>query len=80
MVRCPFLGVLVWCHGVDVEICRYPIFIDVAIQARSKGFLGTQGSTLSLLALRRVHDWHDGLGKLIPWNQFGQHPETLQIH
>ena len=67
-----------WLLTCDVSFARYPVFIDVAIQGASKGFLGTFGSTLSLLSLRRAQDWNDGLGKLIMWNQFGEHPEAVE--
>lgn len=52
-------------HCVDFT-SRYPIFIDAVIQSRGKGFVGTMSSTMSLLAMRRVQDWNDGVGKMIP--------------
>ncbi|KAJ6615644.1 hypothetical protein B0H10DRAFT_1915811 [Mycena sp. CBHHK59/15] len=38
----------------------YPMLIDAAIQAASIGFVGTEDSTVSLLAAKRVKAWYDG--------------------
>lgn len=48
----------------------YPVFIDAVIQSAGTGFVGTQGSTMSLLALRRVMDWNNGLGKMVSCYSF----------
>ena len=58
---------------------RYPVFIDVVIQSASKGFLGTETSTLSLLSMRRTQDWNDGIGKMITWNKHNEHPESVEV-
>jgi hypothetical protein len=43
----------------------YEVFIDAAIMGKATGFVGTHGSTMSSVALRRVQDWQDGFGELI---------------
>ena len=46
---------------------RHEVFVDAVIQSGGVGFLGTRGSTMSLLAMRRTVDWQGGLGKLVSW-------------
>ncbi|KAJ7070566.1 hypothetical protein C8F01DRAFT_1106888 [Mycena amicta] len=36
--------------------------------SRGQGFIGTWGSTMSILASRRVQDWHDGVTRMIRIN------------
>ncbi|KAG8987180.1 hypothetical protein FRB90_003552, partial [Tulasnella sp. 427] len=43
----------------------YPTIIDAVVQSRGKAFVGTQGSTMSDYAARRVQDWQHGPWKLI---------------
>lgn len=43
----------------------YPTFIDAMHQSMGIGFVGTSGSTMSLVALRRVIDWNGGLGVMV---------------
>ncbi|KIO28492.1 hypothetical protein M407DRAFT_22382 [Tulasnella calospora MUT 4182] len=45
----------------------YPTFIDGMHQSMGIGFVGTEGSTMSLLALKRVMDWNGGLGVMVGW-------------
>lgn len=42
-----------------------PTLIDVVILSLGKLFIGTDESTLSILALRRVQDWNGGVGALV---------------
>ncbi|KAG2140052.1 hypothetical protein DEU56DRAFT_291167 [Suillus clintonianus] len=49
----------------------HPVFIDAIIQSNGAGFVGTRGSTMSLLALRRVQSWHDGPTRIVQWGQPG---------
>ena len=48
---------------MDVErvLFRYPVFIDAAAQSLGVGFVGTRGSTMSLMAGRRVMSWSGGV-------------------
>nr|GAT55609.1 predicted protein [Mycena chlorophos] len=46
----------------------YPVLIDAVIQSRGQGFIGTEGSTMSILAARRVEDWQDGEASLLRFN------------
>jgi len=46
---------------------RYPVLIDAVIQSSGIGLIGMYGSTMSLLAGRRVEDWHNGVYKIIKW-------------
>jgi len=41
----------------------YPVFIDAVLQSSGIGLIGTHGSTMSVLAGRRVHDWYNGVYK-----------------
>ncbi|KAG8904306.1 hypothetical protein FRC01_008790 [Tulasnella sp. 417] len=53
---------------LDDEIgTKYPTIIDAVIQSRGKAFVGTQGSTMSDYAARRVQDWQQGPWKLVRW-------------
>ncbi|KAG1905317.1 uncharacterized protein F5891DRAFT_1008767 [Suillus fuscotomentosus] len=45
----------------------YPVFIDAIIQSNGAGFVGTRGSTMSNLALRRVQTWHNGPTRIVQW-------------
>ncbi|KAG8946917.1 hypothetical protein FRC04_011344 [Tulasnella sp. 424] len=45
----------------------YPTFIDAMHQSMGIGFVGTGGSTMSLVALKRVMDWNGGLGVMVDW-------------
>ena len=43
----------------------YPTFIDAIIHSLGTGFVGTEGSTMSLVAGRRVEDWNGGVVKMV---------------
>jgi hypothetical protein len=43
----------------------YEVFIDAGALAGADGLVGTQDSTMSLLALRRVHEWRGGVGRMV---------------
>lgn len=43
----------------------WPTLIDAACQSMAAGFVGTEGSTMSLLALKRVREWNGGVGVLV---------------
>jgi hypothetical protein len=49
----------------------YPVLIDTAIQSGGKGFVGTDRSTVSLLAARRVEAWNDGVVRSVMWGRAG---------
>ncbi|KAM6498742.1 hypothetical protein JOM56_006690 [Amanita muscaria] len=38
----------------------YPVLIDAVVQSNGAAFLGTDVSTMSTMARRRVQSWHDG--------------------
>ncbi|KAJ7282067.1 hypothetical protein C8J57DRAFT_1299363 [Mycena rebaudengoi] len=50
---------------------RYPIFIDAVFQSQGIGFVGTQRSTVSTLARKRVSSFHDGVSRLVEWGKMG---------
>jgi len=58
-------------HVADDTVNRYgrwyPLLIDAVIQSSGIGLIGQHGSTMSLLAGRRVEDWHDGVYKDVKW-------------
>ncbi|VDB86576.1 unnamed protein product [Peniophora sp. CBMAI 1063] len=45
----------------------YPVLIDAVIQSSGVGLLGTPGSTMSLMAGRRVMDWYHGEYHDVRW-------------
>ncbi|KAG0699739.1 hypothetical protein DFH29DRAFT_854523 [Suillus ampliporus] len=45
----------------------HPVFIDAIIQSNGAGFVGTRGSTMSVVARRRVQSWHDGPTRTVNW-------------
>ncbi|ESK90926.1 hypothetical protein Moror_16427 [Moniliophthora roreri MCA 2997] len=45
----------------------YPPLIDAAIQSRGVGFVGTDRSTMSLVAKRRVENWYNGVTRMVRW-------------
>jgi len=45
----------------------YPVLVDAVIQSSGVGLIGMDGSTMSLLAGRRVQDWHNGVFKNVKW-------------
>ncbi|KAL0574626.1 hypothetical protein V5O48_007322 [Marasmius crinis-equi] len=42
----------------------YAPILDVAIQSMSIGFVGSRGSTFSLVSARRVEEWNDGIFRM----------------
>lgn len=44
------------------------MFIEVAIQGFATGFVGTQGSTMSLVAQRRVEHWQGGVARTMSFS------------
>lgn len=50
----------------------YPVLIDAVIHSsRAVGFVGTDRSTFSILAARRVDFWHDGPVRMVKWGKPG---------
>ncbi|KAF9245804.1 hypothetical protein BU15DRAFT_40619 [Melanogaster broomeanus] len=49
----------------------YPLLIDAVLQSSGAGFVGTQGSTMSNVAKRRVESWHDGPTRVAKWGHPG---------
>jgi len=45
---------------------RYPVIVD-AVQTKGMGFDGTDFSTFSILARRRVEDWQRGVTRTVKW-------------
>jgi hypothetical protein len=43
----------------------YVPLVDAVAQSLAIGFVGTDGSTMSLVAKRRVEDWSGGVGELV---------------
>jgi len=50
---------------------RHPVLIDAVIQSGGVGFLGTDRSTMSTLARRRVQSWHNGVVRTVKWGGKG---------
>ncbi|KAJ7729241.1 hypothetical protein DFH07DRAFT_850334 [Mycena maculata] len=49
----------------------YPVLIDAVIQSQGIGFVGTDRSTMSILAARRVESWRDGAVRFVLWGRPG---------
>ncbi|KAJ7821378.1 hypothetical protein B0H14DRAFT_3875937 [Mycena olivaceomarginata] len=49
----------------------YPVLIDTAIQSEGHGFVGTELSTVSLIAARRVTAWQRGVVRSVKWGKVG---------
>ncbi|KAF7339343.1 hypothetical protein MSAN_02148100 [Mycena sanguinolenta] len=49
----------------------YPVFIDAVIQSQGAGFVGTDRSTMSIVAARRVESWQNGPHKMVKWGSIG---------
>ncbi|KAJ7070890.1 hypothetical protein C8F01DRAFT_1244580 [Mycena amicta] len=49
----------------------YPVLLDAVIQSRGAGFVGTDRSTMSIIAARRVGDWNHGPHRLVKWGSKG---------
>jgi len=47
----------------------YPVLIDAVIQSSGIGFVGTDRSTMSILAKRRVESWYDGVTRMVLWGE-----------
>jgi hypothetical protein len=58
-------------NGVTMVRYRYPVFIDAVIQSNGEGFVGTDKSTMSVLAKRRVESWRDGAARIFKWGWLG---------
>jgi hypothetical protein len=50
---------------------RYPVIIDAVVQSNGMGFVGTELSTFSTLARRRVEDWQAGVTRTVKWGYKG---------
>lgn len=44
---------------------RYPLLIDAVIQSMGHGFIGTDRSTMSMVAGRRVESWQNGATRTV---------------
>ncbi|KAJ7293725.1 hypothetical protein C8J57DRAFT_35960 [Mycena rebaudengoi] len=45
----------------------YPLLIDAVIQSQGIGFVGTDRSTMSIIAAKRVESWQNGPTRLVKW-------------
>lgn len=49
----------------------YGPIIDIVIHSLAVGFVGTDGSTFSLVSSRRVKDWNNGVTRMVKWGYAG---------
>ncbi|KAJ7447236.1 hypothetical protein FB451DRAFT_1411978 [Mycena latifolia] len=61
-------------HGV-----RYPTLMDAAIQSGTVGFVGTDRSTVSVIARKRVSSWQGGVVRTIKWGTPGADDHQVKI-
>ncbi|KAG9000045.1 hypothetical protein FRB94_005674 [Tulasnella sp. JGI-2019a] len=52
----------------------WPTLVDAACQSMALGFVGTSGSTMSVLAIRRVEEWNGGIGVMVRYGP-GMYPQ-----
>ncbi|KZT08882.1 uncharacterized protein LAESUDRAFT_648242 [Laetiporus sulphureus 93-53] len=57
---------------VQVHGRWYPVILDAVIQSRGMGFVGTDRSTFSVMARRRVSEWNGGAVRTVKWG----HPDA----
>ncbi|KAK7031914.1 hypothetical protein R3P38DRAFT_2926062 [Favolaschia claudopus] len=56
---------------VDTYGGWYPILIDAAIQSGGMGLVGTDLSTVSMIAAHRVKAWQGGASRMVKWGRPG---------
>lgn len=49
----------------------YPVIMDAVLQSMAVGFVGTDQSTFSHMARRRVEDWNNGVTRMVKWGRVG---------
>ena len=49
----------------------YPVLMDAVVQSMAIGFVGTEESTFSHIARRRVVDWNRGVARMVKWGRQG---------
>jgi len=49
----------------------YPLLVDAVIQSNGVGFVGTDRSTMSEIAMRRCQSWHGGVTRTVKWGYIG---------
>ncbi|PFH49812.1 hypothetical protein AMATHDRAFT_146793 [Amanita thiersii Skay4041] len=54
-------------HTVEDHGIWYPLLIDATIQSNGEGFIGTDHSTVSVVARRRVQSWRNGATRTVKW-------------
>ena len=52
-------------------VVRYPVIVDAVVQSKGMGFVGTDRSTFSIFARRRVEDWQRGATRTVKWGYKG---------
>jgi hypothetical protein len=50
---------------------RYPSVVDACLLSMGSAFVGTDRSTYSLIAKKRVQDWSNGPVGLVKWGYIG---------
>lgn len=49
----------------------YALLVDATIQSAGVGFVGTDRSTMSIIARRRVETWQNGVSRMVRWGTVG---------
>ncbi|KZT30814.1 hypothetical protein NEOLEDRAFT_1174185 [Neolentinus lepideus HHB14362 ss-1] len=62
-------------HGKEGTAGRlgrwYPVLVDAVVQSGGAGFVGTDRSTMSLMARRRAEDWQGSVTRTVRWGSLG---------
>ena len=52
-------------YSMCSRCARYPLVLDSVVQSNGVGFVGTDRSTFSILSMRRVMDWNEGVVRMV---------------
>lgn len=62
-------------HTKEILGPWYPVLIDAAIQSGGVGFVGTDRSTMSIIAMKRAQAWQGAVTRLVKWGHVGADDE-----
>lgn len=51
-------------------LARLPLLVDAVVHSSAKVVIGTQGSTMSGIGIRRAETWNGAAGGLVKWGPY----------